>query len=122
MRLGRKKMRPPLGIGGPERRVSLPVSFSHRRVGSSILASLSEAGGNELLTVASKPLPPRFVTPEQLIHSKRAHAWSNAGEMPMMGVLPSTIKTLFTVIWLAVRAVASGPEWALQSNWNRVLN
>jgi hypothetical protein len=38
-----KKMRPPLGIGGLGRRVSLPVSFSHRRVGSSILASLSEA-------------------------------------------------------------------------------
>jgi hypothetical protein len=37
-----KKMRPPLGIGGLGRRVSLPVSFSHRRVGSSILASLSE--------------------------------------------------------------------------------
>jgi hypothetical protein len=28
-------------------RFHLPVSFSHRRVGSSILASLSEAGGNE---------------------------------------------------------------------------
>src|ERR1700736_762562 len=86
-----KKWGSRLGPGAPERRVSLPVSFSHRRVGSSILASLSEAGGNELLTVASKPLPPRFVTPEQLIHSKRAHAWSNAGELPMMGVLPSTV-------------------------------
>jgi hypothetical protein len=50
-----------------------------------------------LLTVASKPLPPRFVTPEQLIHSKRAHARSNAGELPMMGVLPCTVKALFTV-------------------------
>jgi hypothetical protein len=38
----------PLGIGSPGRRVSMPVSFSHRRVGSSILASLSEAGGNDL--------------------------------------------------------------------------
>jgi hypothetical protein len=38
-----EKKGPPLGIGGPGRRVSLPVSFSHRRVGSSILASLSEA-------------------------------------------------------------------------------
>jgi hypothetical protein len=28
-------------------RFHLSVSFSHRRVGSSILASLSEAGGNE---------------------------------------------------------------------------
>jgi hypothetical protein len=50
------------------------------------------------LTVASKPLPPRFVTPEQLIHSKRAHAWSIAGELPMMGVLPSRVSYLITVI------------------------
>jgi hypothetical protein len=67
-----KKLGPPLGIGGPGRRVSLPVSFSHRRVGSSILASLSEAGGNELRKVTSKPLPPRsplFSTR----HMKRAH-------------------------------------------------
>jgi hypothetical protein len=56
---GWKKVGPPLGIGGPGRRVSMPVSFSHRRVGSSILASLSEAGGNDLQKVTSKPLPPR---------------------------------------------------------------
>jgi hypothetical protein len=41
-----KKNGLPLGIGSPGRRVPLPVSFSHQRVGSSILASLSEAGGN----------------------------------------------------------------------------
>src|SRR5580692_628383 len=69
-----KKMRPPLGIGGLGRRVSLPVSFSHQRVGSSILASLSEAGGNESSVVTSKPLPPRFVTLRRSIHSKRPHA------------------------------------------------
>jgi|GEM_PF-2646211 hypothetical protein len=53
-------MGPPLGIGSPERCVSFPVSFSHRSVGSSILASLSEAGGNDPRKSASKPLPPRF--------------------------------------------------------------
>jgi hypothetical protein len=53
-------MGPLLGIRGPERRVSFPVSFSHRSVGSSILASLSEAGGNDPRKSASKPLPPRF--------------------------------------------------------------
>jgi hypothetical protein len=53
-------MGPPLGIGSPERRVSFPASFSHRSVGSSILASLSEAGGNDPRNQASKPLPPRF--------------------------------------------------------------
>ena len=53
-------MGPLLGIRGPERCVSFPVSFSHRSVGSSILASLSEAGGNDPRKSASKPLPPRF--------------------------------------------------------------
>jgi hypothetical protein len=33
----------------------MPVSFSHRRVGSSILASLSEAGGQRSAQIASKP-------------------------------------------------------------------
>src|SRR5450432_1376550 len=54
-----KKVGLPLGTGSPERRVPLSVSFSHRRVGSSILASLSEAGGNDLQKMMSKPLPPR---------------------------------------------------------------
>ena len=48
------------------------MSFSHRGVGSSILASLSEAGGNDSQKPASKPLPPRlpFFTSRQ---SKRTH-------------------------------------------------
>jgi hypothetical protein len=36
-----KKKGPPLGFGGPERRVLLAKSFSHRYVGSFRLASLS---------------------------------------------------------------------------------
>ena len=78
-------MGPQLGIWGPEGRVSLSVSFSHRRVGSSILASLSEAGGNELRKVVSKPLPPRsplFSTR----HVKRTHAPSNARVAPISPV------------------------------------
>jgi len=70
-----KKMRPPLGIGGLGECVSLSVSFSHRRVGSSILASLSEAGGNELRKVASKPLPPRSPL-SSTRHVKRTHGLS----------------------------------------------
>ena len=50
----------------------LPVSFSHRRVGSSILASLSEAGGNEPRQAASKPLPPRSLL-LWVRHWTRAH-------------------------------------------------
>jgi hypothetical protein len=70
--------------------------------------------------VASKPLPPRFVTPEQLIHSKRAHAWSNAGELPMMGVLPSTVNALFAVVYLEAMMAAGGQKWAQKSIWNSV--
>jgi len=54
-------MGPPLGIGGPlKARFQLLASFSHQRVGSSILASLSEAGRNDLQKVTSKPLPSRL--------------------------------------------------------------
>jgi len=41
-------------------RFQLLASFSHQRVGSSILASLSEAGRNDLQKVTSKPLPSRL--------------------------------------------------------------
>jgi hypothetical protein len=55
-----KKWGPRLGPGAPEGASQMPVSFSHRRVGSSILASLSEAGGQRSTQIASKPLPPRL--------------------------------------------------------------
>src|SRR5450432_3805928 len=58
-----KKWGSRLGPGAPRRRVPLSVSFSYRRVGSSILASLSEAGGNDLQKMASKPLPPHSPLP-----------------------------------------------------------
>src|SRR6267143_212532 len=56
----KKKWGPPLGTGSPGRRVPLLASFSHQRVGSSILASLSEAGGDDRQKLTSKPLPPRL--------------------------------------------------------------
>jgi len=52
-----KKPGLPLGTGSPGRRDSVPVSFSHRRVGSSILASLSEAGGYEPQKPQASPFP-----------------------------------------------------------------
>src|SRR5258708_17661159 len=57
-------------------RFHLSVSFSHRRVGSSILASLSEAGGNERRKAVSKPLPPRS-SPVLIRYRKRANACSS---------------------------------------------
>ena len=46
-----------LGSGAPEGASQMPMSFSHRRVGSSILASLSEAGGHELRKTQASPFP-----------------------------------------------------------------
>jgi hypothetical protein len=67
-----KKRGPRLGSGAPEGAFQLLASFSHQRVGSSILASLSEAGGNDLQKVTSKPLPPRLPLFTSR-HLKRAH-------------------------------------------------
>ena len=66
-------MGPRLGSGAPEGAFQLLASFSHQRVGSSILASLSEAGGNDLQKVTSKPLPPRLPL-STFRHLKRAYA------------------------------------------------
>jgi hypothetical protein len=43
--------------GAPEGASQMPVSFSHRHVGSSILASLSEAGGNDSPKQQVSPFP-----------------------------------------------------------------
>jgi hypothetical protein len=71
--VGEKKRGPRLGSGAPEGAFRSQRRFHTGCVGSSILASLSEAGGNEQSVVTSKPLPPRFVTLRPSIHSKRAH-------------------------------------------------
>ena len=53
-----KKWGPRLGPRAPKGASHFPASFSHRTVGSSILASLSEAGGNDRRKPANKS-PPR---------------------------------------------------------------
>ena len=84
---------PRLGPGAPEGASQMPVSFSHRRVGSSILASLSEAGGQRSAQIASKPLPPRlqFRVVRLLL---RAHVSLYARSKPTKGGPPSLYKTL----------------------------
>src|SRR2546427_1799612 len=67
-----KKRGPRLGSGAPEGAFQLLASFSRQRVGSSILASLSEAGGYGPQKVTSKPLPPRLSLFASR-HLKRAH-------------------------------------------------
>jgi hypothetical protein len=52
-----KKVGFPLGTGNPEKARSIASVVSHRRVGSSNLASLSEAGGNELKNGEQAPSP-----------------------------------------------------------------
>jgi len=68
-----KKVGLPLRTGSPEKARSIAsVVFTPAR-GSSILASLSEAGGNDLRKTASKPLPPRL-PPFTYRYVKRAYA------------------------------------------------
>src|ERR1700758_4224629 len=54
-----KKGGPPLGVGRPKGRAPVPRPRRDRAMGSSILASLSEAGGNDPLYPVNGPLPPR---------------------------------------------------------------
>src|SRR5216684_6917572 len=90
-----KKRGPRLGSGAPEGAFQLLASFSHQRVGSSILASLSEAGGNDLQEVTSKPLPPRLPLFTSR-HLKRAHALSNARLPPMQDSPRNQISVLLS--------------------------
>ena len=57
---GRKKEGPLLGIKGPKGRVPLARPRRDRTMGSSILASLSEAGGNDPCHPVNGPLPPQL--------------------------------------------------------------
>ena len=106
-------MGPPLGIGGPEECVPLPVSFSHRRVGSSILASLSEAGGNESRRVTSKPLPPRS-SPLSIRHVERTHAAPYARPPPMLQSLPNHFNPLIKKTLLKYGARGDQSKFVLQ--------
>ncbi len=63
-RKGPKNRRGPrLGSGAPIGRVPVTRPRRDRVMGSSILASLSEAGGNDPRGLVSKPLPPHSLDP-----------------------------------------------------------
>jgi hypothetical protein len=71
---------PSLGNESPKDAFRLPdLLFLDRGVGSSILASLSEAGGNNLHKSWSKPLPPRSKTRESRL-SDCVHGWISMHE------------------------------------------
>ena len=70
---GQKKMGPSLGIESPGRCVSFPASFSHRSVGSSILASLSEAGGNDPQNRQASPFPLALPIPTNRLLRRTQH-------------------------------------------------
>src|ERR1700681_3475525 len=83
----------------PPKTHSVYRSFFDRCVGSSILASLSEAGGNDQHSSLSKPLPPRSQTCEsrlsECVHGILiVHA---AGQS--CSDLPSQISLIFVDVW-----------------------
>jgi hypothetical protein len=65
------KWGPRLGSGAPIGCVPVVRSRRDRTMGSSILASLSEAGGNDPLRAMSKPLPPRSQRSADRVCSER---------------------------------------------------
>jgi hypothetical protein len=71
--LRQKRRGPRLGWGPLKARFSCWRRFHTSAWGHPSLASLSEAGGNDLQKVTSKPLPPRLSLPT-FRHLKRAHA------------------------------------------------
>lgn len=101
----------PLGTGSPGRRVPLLASFSHQRVGSSILASLSEAGGNDLQKVTSKPLPPRLSLSTSR-HLKRAYAVPLCTESANAAFLLAAHKwpLIFTLRFVGQQLAAPNPS------------
>ncbi len=68
------KWGPRLGSGAPKGRVPLARPRRDRAMGSSILASLSEAGGNDPLRIVSKPLPPHSQrSADRFVGTRPAH-------------------------------------------------
>jgi hypothetical protein len=74
--VARRKKRggPRLGSGTPKGRVPLIRPRRDRIMGSSILASLSEAGGNDPVHPASRPLPPYLRDIADRVGTRPTHA------------------------------------------------
>jgi hypothetical protein len=108
----------PLGTGSPGRRVPL-ASFSHQRVGSSILASLSEAGGNDLQKVASKPLPPRLQLSAGR-HMKRAYGTHYCTGCANVLSVASACKWLFMLNIASFAALSLAPNPSTRSELQRI--
>src|SRR6266566_10022091 len=88
-----KERGPRLGTRAPKTH-SVSRSFFDRGVGSSILASLSEAGGNDRHKSRSKPLPPCSKTREDR-HPKCVHARSLCKLVTVLNRSPPVKISLF---------------------------
>ena len=96
---------------------SVSRPFFGRDVGSSILASLSEAGGNNLHQPASKPLPPR---PSISVgrHSECPRSFPQANERPRCGKLH--FNNLFLLLELAMgQNTGRANRWPRRSQFGR---
>src|ERR1700674_4202651 len=82
----------------PPKTHSVSRPFFDRGVGSSILASLSEAGGNDRHKSRSKPLPPRSKTREDR-HSECVHVPSLCKSATIPNRIPPGKISLFLLIF-----------------------
>jgi hypothetical protein len=93
---------------------SVSRSFFDRGVGSSILASLSEAGGNDRHLSLSKPLPPRSRTCDsRLSECARVFLWMHAAGQVLRAVRSKTSLILLVfrlrLMDVSIRGAASNP-------------
>src|SRR6266566_7690385 len=92
-----KERGPRLGTRAPKTH-SVSRSFFDRGVGSSILASLSEAGGNDRHKSRSKPLPPRSKSHEDR-HSECIYGPSPCRLVAVPSPIPPAKFSLFLLIF-----------------------
>jgi len=89
--------------GGPRLGSRAPVSRSvvrprrDRTMGSSILASLSEAGGNDPYQLVNGPLPPHALDSADRV--ERDRTLSHASSLPIFKDIPKQRATLFSITY-----------------------
>src|ERR1700682_4206875 len=107
-----KRKGAPAGEREPRKTHSVSRSFFDRGVGSSILASLSEAGGNDRHRSWSKPLPPRSKTGEDR-HPECVHVPSLCKLVTISNPNPPVKISLFFLIFqrLASHALLIIMSW-----------
>jgi hypothetical protein len=108
-KIARKKIKgPSLGIESPKGRVPLVQPRRDRTMGSSILASLSEAGGNDPFLPMSGPLPPHSSVGADRVGTRPTPSLMQVGD-------PFERRKAARLSVHLLRLNARSPDWPSQS-------